>query len=104
MHMLMIQDARGDVVDVLVFCSNACHAEHAAEHGLSYDGWNGAHESDSTEWCVQCGTVASVGIEDNDACDCLRNNVVVNRFRSETGERCEHGNFIQLPMPVEEED
>lgn len=40
--------------------------------GATYTGWNGAHESDVTEFCAACGVIAGVGSEDDDACACQR--------------------------------
>jgi hypothetical protein len=34
---------------------------------------------------------------DEDACKHQRDNVVVNHFRSTKGEKCRHGNWLQLP-------
>jgi len=75
-------------------CSDNCSREFA---GDDYAGWNGCHESEFTTYCVQCG-VAIAGVTDEDkTCNCIRSNVVVNRFRSDSGETCKHGNWIQLP-------
>ena len=92
MHELLIEDERGDIVDALPFCSDSCHRAYAGER---YAGWNGAHELEHTTFCVACGVV--IAADDDDTCDCQLRNVVVNRFRSDTGETCEHGNWIQVP-------
>src|SRR5574338_1711388 len=91
MHEHYIEDERGDLLDAIPLCSDACNREYA---GNQYAGWNGCHELEHTDYCAACG-VAIPGFED--ACECQLNNVVVNRFWSETGEQCEHGNWIQVP-------
>jgi hypothetical protein len=94
MHYHFIEDDSGNVIDLVPFCSDACHRAWCADHGITYGGWNGCHEgSDSVEFCANCGTVAGGAYE----CNCQSNNVVVNRFISEHGEQCEHGHWIQLP-------
>lgn len=84
----------GELVDLVPFCCDSCHRAWCEENGVAYDGWFGCHEgSDSPEFCACCGVYAGGGIE----CDCQCDNVVVNRFRSEHGEKCEHGNWLQVP-------
>ena len=90
MHVRMIEDVNGDAIDAVNYCSDACHRGHA---GDAYAGWNGAHELEHTDYCASCG-VAIPGFED--ACDCQLRNVVVNRFRTDDGVTCEHGNWIQV--------
>lgn len=90
MHEHLIIDDSGDTVDAVPLCSDACHRDWA---GDDYQGWNGAHETEFTTFCAQC----SVVIPGEDACACQRDNVVVNRIPREDGEKCEHGNWIQLP-------
>jgi hypothetical protein len=97
MHYHEIDDERGDLQELVPFCSDSCHVEWCREHNVEYGGWNGAHESDVTEYCANCGVIAGVGTEDDDACEHQRDNVVVNRFTTEAGERCEHGKWIHLP-------
>lgn len=92
MHIRIVEDARGDTVDALNYCSDACHRGHA---GDAYQGWNGAHEHEHTDYCAACGVVI-VG-DTVDGCYCQYANVIVNRFLSEYGVKCEHGNWIQLP-------
>lgn len=91
MHIRTIQDARGDTVDALNYCSDACHRDDASD---AYQGWSGAHELEHTDYCAACGVVIP-GFED--ACDCQLRNIIVNRFRTDEGETCEHGHWIQLP-------
>lgn len=96
MHEHYIIDANGDTVDAIPLCSDACHRDYA---GAQYDGWNGAHETEFTQWCAACGVVIPGTDEDDDGqpCDCQRWNIVVNRFPSDDGERCKHGHWMQLP-------
>lgn len=91
MHIGRIEDARGDTVDMVDYCSDSCHRQHA---GDAYAGWDGAHELEHTDYCAACGVVIP-GFED--ACDCQLRNVAVNRFLSDDGERCKHGRWIQVP-------
>ncbi len=80
-------------------CSDACNRDLS---GDNYAGWDGCHETEFTRFCDNCGVVIP-GIETTYAyaeqpCECQRNNMVVNRFLTADGEKCEHGNWIQLPM------
>ena len=96
MHYLY--DVIGGVVEFVPFCSDACLRDYCAERGIEYDGWNGCHDGgDYRHYCAQCGTYAGGGTGEESPCDCMLHNVVVNRFLSDTGEQCEHGNYIQLP-------
>ena len=94
MHIHAVENGAGNVVDVIPFCSDACQREYCRSHpDIEYDGWHGSQEGgDSVEYCASCGVVCW-----GHDCDCQRDNVVVNRFPSETGEKCEHGNWLQLP-------
>jgi len=96
MHVHEIEDEHGDLADVVPFCSDACHREWCAESSAyPYAGWNGAREGgDANEYCANCGVIASCG---EGACEHQRDNVVVNRFTSQLGIACDHGNWIQLP-------
>jgi hypothetical protein len=95
MHQHNIEDARGNLADVIPFCSDSCHWEWCTDNDQPYDGWDGCHESpDYASYCAQCGVIASAG---PDGCEHQRDNVVVNRFTREDGEMCEHGNWVQLP-------
>ena len=101
MHLHYVTDDTGDTVDVVEFCSDACHRDYT---GDAYDGWSGCHEAEFTTYRAACG-VALPGLED--ACEHQRDNVVVNRFTSEDGERCEHGRWVQLPaamLPARDDD
>lgn len=93
MHIHERTDERGDITDVITFCSDSCHRDWCAATGADYGGWNGCHESpDYGAYCTACGVIAGGA-----RCECQRNNVVVNRFTSDAGEMCEHGNWLQLP-------
>lgn len=94
MHQHYIEDSRGDLIDAIPLCSDACNRDYAGEN---YRGWNGCHEMEFTTYCRNCGVVIP-GFED--ACQCQRDNVFVNRFLSDDGETCEHGNWIQLPFDL----
>jgi hypothetical protein len=98
-HYHELNDANGDLANVIPFCSDACHQDwHRPVHHRKYEGWNGAHDgADYTEYCGQCGVVASAG---EDSCEHQRENVIVNRFRTPDGEMCGHGNWIQLPQKM----
>lgn len=90
MHLHSIEDENGELIDAVTLCSDACNRDYA---GGEYAGWSGAHESEFTTYCAACGVV----IPGEDACTCQRSNVLVNRFRSDDGETCKHGNWIQVP-------
>lgn len=95
MHVHIIKNGPGNVVDVVPFCSDACHRDWCAEHSnCPYEGWNGCNEgSNGPEFCTNCGVFAGGTPE----CEHQRDNVVVNRFRCDEGEKCDHGHWIQLP-------
>jgi hypothetical protein len=98
MHLHTIEDERGDLVEVVPFCSDACNRDYC---GDDYQGWSGCHEADVTLYCASCG-VAIPGLED--ACPHQIGNVVVNRFTSAEGERCSCGRWVQLPLRMLEHD
>ena len=102
MHAHYLEDAHGNLTDAIPFCSDSCHREWCRNASVDYNGWNGAHDSgDSNEYCANCGTIAGVGEE---SCECQESNVIVNRFTTEAGEMCEHGNWIQLPRAMTGKD
>lgn len=97
MHVLDIYE-NDDLVDYVPFCSDACHREYCTTHNIPYEGWNGCHEGgDAPEFCSHCGVFAGGAPE----CEHQRDNVIVNRFHSDSGERCLCGNWIQLPVKAE---
>jgi hypothetical protein len=94
MHYYPIKDATGDLVDLVPFCSDSCHRDWCNDHGAEYGGWNGCQEGgDYAEFCAQCGVFAGGTAE----CDHQSDNIVVNRFICDNGEKCECGHWIQLP-------
>jgi len=97
MHYHHIEDVDGELFDLVPFCSDSCHRSWCEANDETYDGWFGCQEgSDGVEWCIECGVVAG-GL---DVETCQMNILVVNRFRSDAGERCNehHGeHWIQLP-------
>ncbi|KKM23519.1 hypothetical protein LCGC14_1614390 [marine sediment metagenome] len=60
MHYHYIEDSNGDLVDLIPYCSDTCHR---LDQGDSYQGWNGCHESQSSERCTYCDDPIR-GIED----------------------------------------
>lgn len=90
MHLHYIEDENGELIDAIELCSDACHRDYA---GREYAGWSGCHESEHTTYCAKCGVV----IPGEDACEHQSSNVIVNRFLSDDGEKCEHGRWIQVP-------
>jgi hypothetical protein len=90
MHLHYIEDERGELVDLVEYCSDACNRDHNRD---AYQGWSGCHEAEHTTYCAACGVV----IPGEDACEHQTDNVIVNRFLSEDGEKCEHGRWIQVP-------
>lgn len=94
MHQVIIEED-GETVDVIELCSDSCAQDYCEREGIEYDGWSGCHETEFTQWCQNCGVVL-IGT-DGSECEHQRMNVVVNRFLSIEGEKCECGNWIQVP-------
>ena len=59
MHQQLIEDTDGQLIDVIEFCSDYCHKEHA---GSDYAGWNGCHEAQFDTACQNCGATIE-GVE-----------------------------------------
>jgi hypothetical protein len=98
MHYYQFESTEGELIGLVPLCSDGCHREYA---GSNYKGWDGAHETEFTAFCGYCGVV----IPGEDACEHQRSNVVVSRFRSKEGEKCSHGNWIQIPSEeIEDSD
>lgn len=98
MHYYFIEDCHGELVALVPFCSDSCHRQWCNDNGVEYLGWNGAHENgDSAEYCHCCGVIAGASEE---CCEHQTDNVVVNRFPSTAGEKCDCGNWIQLPESI----
>lgn len=54
-HHYIHEDVNGDVIDAEVFCSDSCHYSWCLESvSFEYKGWNGCHEINAPQWCVQC--------------------------------------------------
>lgn len=49
-HLVLIEDAAGDVVDAEVLCSDYCARQR--DH---YAGWNGCNEVEFDSACAECG-------------------------------------------------
>ncbi len=96
MHVHIVENGEGNVVDAVPFCCDTCHRDWCDKHPDigPYGGWNGCQEGgDYPEFCANCGVFCGGELQ----CNHQRDNVVVNRFVSDTGEKCQHGNWIQLP-------
>lgn len=99
MHTHYIEDSTGDLVDIVPFCCDACHHDWCADNGVPYAGWSGCNEGgDSQEFCASCGVYCGGGTGEDSPCDCQCENIVVNRILSTDGKKCEHGNWIQVPV------
>ena len=59
MHLQLIEDLDGQLIDVIEFCSDYCHKEHA---GSDYAGWNGCNEAEFNTACANCEAVIE-GVE-----------------------------------------
>lgn len=99
MHIHILSDPKtGDTTDVIPFCCDNCHADWCHDNGVKYDGWFGCQEGgDSQEFCAQCGVYCGGGTGENAPCECQTSNIVVNRFLSTEGRKCECGNWLQVP-------
>jgi hypothetical protein len=94
MHYFYVDDSDDNLVDVVPFCSDSCHRQWCEATGEDYKGWNGCQEGgDYSAWCAHCGVWAGGTPE----CGHQSDNVVVNRFRCDSGEKCDCGHWIQLP-------
>lgn len=99
MHLHLLEDDNGELVDYIKFCSDACHQFWCRENDSEYLGWSGCHEAEHTDWCEQCGVV----LPGLNACECQLSNVTVNRFPVSEPEICECGNIIQVSTPEDTE-
>lgn len=61
----LIEDARGDLVDVEHFCDQLCAADHARTFNHPDDAaeWPGGMEEDADQYCASCGTFLRPGLE-----------------------------------------
>jgi len=56
MHYHLIEDADGNLLNVVPFCSDFCHRTWCYQNAQEYGGWNGCHEgADYDQECEQCG-------------------------------------------------
>lgn len=60
MHLFEINDDQGDLVDVVVFCSDYCHRLWCIENKQEYQGWNGCHEP----WPSRCASCDALIMEE----------------------------------------
>lgn len=93
-HELWIEDNNGELIDVAVLCSDSCARQFASVQDLPYDGWNGAHEVETTTWCENCGVVIG-GLDPE--CDHVYP-VVVNLIGEPVNEYCKHGTLIRSSL------
>ncbi len=54
MHILIMEDSSGEIVDLHNLCSDACHRQLAQHLGVEYGGWHGCQESEFDTECVNC--------------------------------------------------
>lgn len=52
-----IEDDRGDLVELRYVCSDFCHQQYCIDNGLTYLGWDGAHELEFSDRCASCDTI-----------------------------------------------
>ena len=65
LHVNEIDDDRGDLVDVLYACSQQC----ALAQGFPQpSAWPGGMETDSDQYCVNCGDHIAHGLQCPDDC------------------------------------
>ena len=53
-HYHEVNAESGDLIDLIVFCSDNCHWSYCHDNDLDYAGWNGCHELEFSEYCAQC--------------------------------------------------
>mgnify|MGYP003627665358 FL=1 len=62
MHLHLIEDANGQLVDVVELCSDSCHQYYCDSHDLEYRGWYGCCEAEFNTTCEECGDLIE-GVE-----------------------------------------
>lgn len=93
---LLIEDDTGDTVDALPVCSRGCAKDVAFKEDLPNEPYS--YEPEFDTWCVNCGVImGGFAIEDNTWHCRHRYPIIVNRFRVDVAEVCEHGVTIQQP-------
>ena len=55
MHLHLIEDQEGQLVDVVELCSDECHQLYCDHYDLEYRGWNGCEEAEWNTKCEECG-------------------------------------------------
>jgi hypothetical protein len=55
-HYYEVDDANGDLIDLVVFCSDWCHKSWCNQNNKTYGGWNGCHELEFSTECQFCET------------------------------------------------
>ena len=55
MHMLLIEDSEGDVIDGHDVCSDSCNRTLAETLKVPYEGWLGCIEAEFDTACASCG-------------------------------------------------
>lgn len=93
-HYGYIEDETGDLVDLIVTCSDSCNRTAHKRVGLEYGGWSGCHELEFGQACENCG-VWVPGFEDDICREQMSESDIVARFRVEDTIYCdEHGDHI----------
>ena len=62
MHLHLIEDQEGQLVDAIDLCSDFCHKDYCDTNHLEYRGWNGCNESEFNTTCEECGDLIE-GVE-----------------------------------------
>ena len=66
-HYHQIEDAGGDPVALVYFCSDGCHRQWCRDRGIQYRDWDSCHELEHRQWCANCGaTLAGLLTEDGE--------------------------------------
>jgi hypothetical protein len=104
-HEIQIDDANGELIDIVNVCTDSCNRTYCVRVELTYQGWSGCHELEHTDYCANCGVVLPgfAGDSNGESCADQDSNIVVARFRSDDGEKCERHNgrhWIQLPASM----
>jgi hypothetical protein len=67
-HVEMIEDDKGDLVDILYFCSAFCYESSQSTDGHAYGhAWPGGMETDYDVHCHRCGDLMWKGLEQDEA-------------------------------------
>lgn len=63
-HECPIENDIGELVEVMIFCSDGCHMDWCSSNGVKYGGWNGCHEieyePEHPPRCDHCGDMLDV--------------------------------------------